>query len=181
MFVYLCIVIIFADIIKHKAMRIINRNRCDMKQKRKKKFSEEYLAVYTDGSGNNLSKERFGGMAYAIINPRTDEIITEHSEGFKGVTNNQMELLAIIKSAEALPDKSACVFYTDSKYCIFVLYHTEGIEFAKNMDYINRFREIVERKKIKYMFTWVKGHNGDKWNEYVDKKANEEYMKMCNC
>lgn len=142
-----------------------------------KKIKPFDYAIYTDGSADNMRKPNYGGSAFVVINPFTGEMLNSYSEGFKGVTNNQMELHAIIEAVRSLPDNSKCVIFTDSQYCITVLNQKKG-KYAKNMEYIEEFRYLVESKNIEYSFHWVKGHNGNKWNEYVDKLANDAFVKM---
>ena len=47
---------------------------------------------------------------------------------------------------------------------------------VKNRDLIHLYRREAAQKKV--TFEWVKGHNGDKYNEIVDAMANGEYNKM---
>lgn len=142
-----------------------------------KKIKPFDYAIYTDGSADNMRKPHYGGSAFVVINPFTGEMLNSYSEGFKGVINNQMELHAIIEAVRSLPDNSKCVIFTDSQYCITVLNHKKG-KYAKNMEYIEEFRYLAESKNIEYTFHWVKGHNGNKWNECVDKLANDAFVKM---
>lgn len=153
------------------------RTRCDMKRKKQKVDEENIFVVFTDGSADNLREPHYGGAAFVIIDPKKDEIIEQYSEGFRNVTNNQMELHAIIQAMKTLPDNSTCGIFTDSKYSIYVLDH-KTCTFNKNMEYIQEFRDTVEMKNIKYQFKWIRGHQGNKWNEYVDKLANDAFTKM---
>lgn len=148
-----------------------------MKKKKQNIDDENIFVVFTDGSADNIRKPHYGGAAFIIIDPHKDEIVERYSEGFKGVTNNQMELHAIVQAMKTLPDNCRCGIFTDSKYCIYVLDHKK-CEFSKNMDFIQEFRDTVEMKNIDYAFKWVKGHNGNKWNEMVDKMANDAFMAM---
>lgn len=162
-------------------MTLRTRNRCDMKRKRQKKdFCGDYFLIYTDGSGDNLSETRFGATAFVVLNPKTEEILHQGTKCFKGVTNNQMELTSILHAVSVLPKDAKCEIRTDSRYCICVLEQMNR-EFPKNMDLINKFRDVVKRNNIKCRFTWVRGHNGDKWNEYVDNMANTTFMSMSQC
>ena len=47
---------------------------------------------------------------------------------------------------------------------------------VKNSDLIHLYRKEAAQKKV--TFEWVKGHNGDRYNEIVDSMANGEYNKM---
>lgn len=153
------------------------RTRCDMKRKKQKVDEENIFVVFTDGSADNLREPHYGGAAFVIIDPKKDEIIEQYSEGFRHTSNNKMELHAIVQAMKTLPNNSTCGIFTDSKYCIYVLDH-KTCNFNKNMEYIQEFRDTIEMKNIKYQFKWVRGHNGNKWNEMVDKMANDAFIAM---
>ena len=153
------------------------RTRCDMKRKKQKVDEENIFAVFTDGSADNMREPHYGGAAFVIVDSKANELIDKYSEGFKHTSNNKMELHAIIQAMKTLPDDSRCCIFTDSKYCIYVLDH-KTCEFKKNMEYIQEFRDTIEMKKIDYRFKWVKGHSGNKWNNIVDKMANDAFVAM---
>lgn len=153
------------------------KNKQNLKKKQDKEDICDLYVVYSDGSANNMQKTRPAGSAFVIINPTNDEILHEYSQGFLGLTNNQAELHAIISAIESLPNNCRCCIFTDSKYCIYVLDH-KTCDFEKNTEYISQFRYLVETKNINYKFQWVKGHSGNKWNEYVDDLANKAFMQM---
>lgn len=153
------------------------RTRCDMKRKKQKTDEENIFAVFTDGSADNMREPHYGGAAFVIVDSKTNGLIDKYSEGFKHTSNNKMELHAIIQAMKTLPDNSRCCIFTDSKYCIYVLDH-KTCEFKKNMEYIQEFRDTIEMKNIDYRFTWVKGHSGNKWNNIVDKMANDAFVAM---
>lgn len=133
----------------------------------------KYIA-YTDGSANNKSIDRFGGAAYIIL--QNGEVIHRASKGFKGVTNNEMELMAIISAVYFCPDGSELTVCTDSQYAITVLSNRTK-RYDINMNLISRYRLYSSRlKSVK--FVWVKGHSGDKYNEMADHMARSEYNKM---
>ena len=136
-----------------------------------------FFEAYTDGSCDNLSKFHSGGSAYVVLSDGI--LIKEGSKGFLGTTNNRMELLAIISVVNFLPQKAKVLIHTDSQYSITALTYHPGKK-AKNLDLIGLFHRIVRENKIDYSFKWVKGHNGDEWNEYVDNLAFTEYKRICS-
>lgn len=133
-----------------------------------------HFDAYTDGSCNNLSPYGEGGSAYILM--RDGEIIHESKKGFVGTTNNRMELLAIISAVNSTPEGSHLTIHTDSQYCITVLTSTKRQK--KNNDLINLYHSVSSRL-TRIEFVWVRGHNGDKYNEYVDGLANEAYQSIC--
>lgn len=133
-----------------------------------------YIA-YTDGSCDNLSKERAGGSAYVLL--KDGEMVRMKNHGQLNTTNNRMELLAIISAVNACPDGAYVDVYTDSQYCILVL--TKDYKPAKNPDLYELYKKCAAHV-AGVRFHWVKGHNGDKYNEMVDGLAYGAYCDICD-
>lgn len=130
---------------------------------------------YTDGSCNNLSANKEGGAAYLIL--LNGKEILRRSKALIHTTNNRAEMLAIISAVKRCPIGADIVIHTDSKYAIFSFGHRKRIsDSVKNSDLIHLYRKEAAQKKV--TFEWVKGHNGDRYNEIVDSMANGEYNKM---
>lgn len=130
---------------------------------------------YTDGSCNNLSANKEGGAAYLIL--LNGKEILRRSKALIHTTNNRAEMLAIISAVKRCPIGADIVIHTDSKYAIFSFGHRKRIsDSIKNSDLIHLYRKEAAQKKV--TFEWVKGHNGDRYNEIVDSMANGEYNKM---
>ena len=137
------------------------------------------IEVYTDGSC--LGNPGPGGWAYLI---NTDPQI-ENVGGKDITTNNVMEMMAIIKVLEKcleLGYKYVRVF-TDSNYVKMGLtewsknWERNGWKTVKGDDVKNKDEWIqminLMRKFDIVDLKWVKAHNGDINNEYVDTKARE--------
>lgn len=135
-----------------------------------------FFEAYTDGSCDNLSKFHSGGSAYVVLSDGV--IIKEGCKGFLHTTNNRMEQLAIISVINFLPSNSKVVIHTDSQYSIISFTYPAKKD-AKNKDLIGLFHRLVREKHINYRFVWVKGHNGNEWNEYVDNLAYTAYRNIC--
>lgn len=130
---------------------------------------------YTDGSYNNLSANKEGGAAYLIL--LNGKEILRRSKALIHTTNNRAEMLAIISAVKRCPIGADIVIHTDSKYAIFSFGHRKRIsDSVKNSDLIHLYRKEAAQKKV--TFEWVKGHNGDRYNEIVDSMSNGEYNKM---
>ena len=130
---------------------------------------------YTDGSCNNLSANKEGGAAYLIL--LNGKEILRRSKALINTTNNRAEMLAIISAVKRCPIGADIVIHTDSKYAIFSFRYRKRIsDSVKNSDLIHLYRKEAAQKKV--TFEWVKGHNGDRYNEIVDSMANGEYNKM---
>ena len=105
----------------------------------------------------------------------------ELSGGKKETTNNQMELMAVIKSLEHFDNKIDAIIYTDSKYVMDGITNyikrwkingwktaskkpVKNSELWKSLDSLNSFHNIK--------WNWVKGHSGHPGNEKADALAN---------
>ena len=136
---------------------------------------ENSYSAFTDGSSDNKNPLRPGGSAYIIFDSQGNEV-KRMSKGFMGVTNNKMELLAIVSVVNSLPPNSSVTIHSDSQYSINVL--SGRWRASENLKVINLYRRIVAEKNIKVTFEWVRGHNGDVYNELCDQMARGEYQKM---
>jgi len=133
--------------------------------------------IYTDGSCDNIRYPNYGGWAYVILD--NNNIIESKSGNESHTTNNRMEMIAIINAISSLPDFSNATIFTDSKYCIGAF--SNQYYARANTDLIKQFFDVVESKNLNISFEWVRGHDGNKWNEMVDKMANDEFEKASGC
>ncbi len=96
-------------------------------------------------------------------------------------TNNRMELLAAIKSLEALKTKCRVELTTDSEYVRQGItnwihnwkkrgWKTASKKPVKNQDLWQMLDELTSNFDIQWH--WVKGHSGHRENELVDGLAN---------
>lgn len=132
-------------------------------------------SAYTDGSCNNLSPHGEGGAAYIILQHGAE--VKRASKGFMHTSNNRMELLAIISAVNSVPEGATIVVHTDSQYSIMVLSPDYKIKpMTKNSDLIRLFAEIAKNRNVQ--FTWVKGHNGNPFNELADQLADAKKEEM---
>ena len=113
------------------------------------------ITVYTDGSC------RFGKGGWGAIAIQED-ICIYGSE--KDTTNNRMEMMAIIETLRAFPNTKKLLIYSDSNYainCAQKLWKRN-----KNLDLWKEYDKLALGKDI--VFKWVKGHDGNVYNERVD-------------
>jgi ribonuclease HI len=126
--------------------------------------------IYTDGSC--LSNPNGpGGWAFCFI--EDDGFLLCNSGSEKSTTNNRMELKAIIESLKFINNSDEYKIFTDSQLCINCA--TGKWKRNKNLDLWKEYDNQIKNKNIK--FHWVKGHNGNKYNELVDKIAYDEAKK----
>lgn len=137
-------------------------------------MNQKFIA-WSDGSCDNRHPLRPGGAAYIIFNSIGQEI-KRKAKGFKGTSNNRMEVLAILSIVNSLPYNSSVTIHSDSQYSINVL---SGKWCAsENLDLISKYRTLCFSRNIKVDFIWVKGHEGNEYNEICDKMARGEYIKI---
>lgn len=138
------------------------------------------LRIYTDGGC--WPNPGYGAYAYVIVDEK-DEIVAEECISVLDTTNNQMEMRAIIEGLKKVKKlQGKFEVYTDSKYCIDGIkswvhkWKKKGWKTSTGCDVKNRdlWEELDKLTHKKTRIMHVKGHNGDRWNEYVDALCSEK-------
>lgn len=127
--------------------------------------------IITDGAYS--SKRNQGGLAFIILDESGEEV-GRFSKGFKNTTNNRMELLSVILGLEAIITPSEITVISDSQWVIGCA--SKDWKRKKNLDLWERY-EKAKKNHLSINFEWVKGHNGDEFNEECDKMAVEASKK----
>ncbi len=149
------------------------------------------ITIYTDGSCS--PNPGTGGWAAILIFP--DGTVEEISGKETNTTNNRVEIMSMVKALEYIKEPSDIILYTDSQHTINSIgwwqggepvpghkgwiinwqhnfWKTAGKTSVKNVDLLKQMYLQVQRHKS-LQFSWVRGHNGDKYNERCDVLANE--------
>ena len=139
------------------------------------------LKVYTDGacSGNPGP----GGWGAVIIG---DDGEVELCGGESDTTNNRMELLGPINALKKIPDETEIEIFTDSSYVKNGItnwiedweknnWRTSAKKPVKNKELWIELRDQVARHQVTWR--WIKGHNGDSYNERADELARSKCKK----
>lgn len=124
------------------------------------------MSIYTDGSCLK-NPGGPGGWCFCIIDG-TKEYIVCGSEN--ETTNNRMELTAVIEALKTIIPNKRYNIYTDSQLtlnCAVGKWKRKA-----NIDLWNEFDKVNKDKILEW--NWVKAHNGNKYNELVDKIAYNE-------
>jgi ribonuclease HI len=129
-------------------------------------------SLYTDGS---CLKNPGGPGGWAFVSICHNEVEWHVSGGDKSTTNNRMELTAVIEGINFSSKYTTMTIYSDSMYVINCAKGTW--QRKKNTDLWDLYNDASKGKKINWI--WVKGHNGDKYNEIVDKLARKEANDIC--
>jgi len=139
-------------------------------------IKQDKVTIYTDGAAKG-NPGRAGWGAIFLVNDRVIEI----GGGTEHATNNQMELTGPIEALKYLKNKFSNIEHveiiSDSKYVILGI--TEWIFNWQKNNWRNAAKKPVLNKELweelyeltqelKPKWSYVKGHNGDKWNERAD-------------
>jgi len=140
------------------------------------------ISVYTDGSCDN--SKGIGSYGYVIMAKfKGENYLRKHSsKKYMDTTNNRMELKAIIKALESIDIGHNIDVYSDSKYCVDGINQwldgwikKGNLRDKMNFELWQRFRDVRKVHRdggTTINVTWVRGHNGNEFNEMADKLAN---------
>lgn len=134
------------------------------------------VIIFTDGACINNPGP--GGWAAVLMHE-------QHTKEIYGcdphTTNNKMELTAAIEALKALKEPCVVSLFSDSKYlCNGINLHwaeswrkrgwkkSDGTE-PKNIPLWEELLELTEKHTVS--FQWVKGHDGNEYNERCDELA----------
>ena len=138
------------------------------------------LVLYSDGA----CSQTIGGFGAVVVNPTTGKHLSISDGPYKDTTNNQMEMMAVIAGLRFVHKRIGAqrlLVISDSKYVINGI--TEWIHNWKRNGWITADGKLVknaslwekmEEARNLHEFTrfqWVKGHNGNEFNEVADKLA----------
>lgn len=140
-----------------------------------------HVTIYTDGAC--LNNPGPGGWAALLISGK-------HKRELSGAeiktTNNRMEMTAALQALRALKKPSIVDFYTDSTYLKRGVtewlpawrkrnWRRKGGKLA-NVDLWKALDKIIQVHEIRWH--WVRGHDGNKNNERVDRLARRAMRKL---
>ena len=132
--------------------------------------STNTVTISTDGSiashvrrkGKDLGP---GGWAFVVHSTNETRVGRARS-----VTNNQMELRAVIEAIRFTDPKHSVIIRTDSQYVHGAVEH--GSIVKSNGELWREYKGLSASRRIKIV--WIKGHDGDPHNELVDKLAGQQ-------
>lgn len=135
-----------------------------------------HIDIYTDGAcRGNQYKANIGG--YGII-LKYGDYIKEFKQAFKNVTNNQMELLAVIEALKLLTRFDIPLkIYSDSQYVVNTM--NMGWSRNANQELWSQLDNLLSRF-TQVEFIKVKGHSNDLYNNKCDKLANQAMDELLN-
>ena len=140
-----------------------------------KKDVIKMIKTWTDGSC--LGNPGPGGWGFIATDGKN---CAERCGGEKMTTNNQMELTAVIRALTAARKHNELEIHTDSQYVKNGMekwivkwkknnWKTADKRPVKNQELWKKLDELASSIKIHWV--WVRGHNGEEFNERVDELA----------
>lgn len=131
------------------------------------KSSRQLFTVYTDG-GCGWNPGGPGGIGVVILLGKC-KVIKEISKGYFSSTNNRMEIMAAIEGLKEIPEGSRVSLISDSQYLVNTM--NSNWSKNKNQDLWKELDRVMAGKKV--TFSWVRGHQGNVYNERCDALATE--------
>lgn len=145
--------------------------------------------LYTDGSSHARGGKP-GGWAWILVKlagdgvrePLTAAIYKAQSGGDPDTSNNRMEMTAILKGLEYIGWNQDLIpgvhvdfeveVCSDSQYALNMAAGTWNA--SSNLDIVAKLRHVIDELRkagVRLKFSWVRGHNGEPYNELVDRMA----------
>jgi ribonuclease HI len=139
------------------------------------------VEVYTDGSGTTGGP---AGVGYVVV---TDgAAVDEGSLPLPDATNYQAEVLAAVFALDEIDPCEQVKVWSDSEYLVknWVRlpgwiergWRTASRSPVKNQPHWTQLMEAVSRHGA-VTFEWLRGHDGNEWNERADVLAGEARMR----
>lgn len=132
--------------------------------------------VFTDGS----AEPNPGPGGWGAVWVADGEILDEAWGHEPHTTNNRMELTAILRGIELVPEGTPTIVYSDSRLAVdTVTKWAEGWARSgwrrktgpvSNLDLVRPLHEALQRRP-EIEVRWIKAHAGSRWNEYADALA----------
>ena len=132
--------------------------------------------VFTDGSATP-NPGRGGWAAVRVVG---GAVLEEISGADADTTNNRMELTALLRGIELVPEGTTAVLYSDSQLAVRTVnewapgWEARGWRRARGpVENLDLVRPLVERlrERPELEVRWIRAHVGHRWNEYADRLA----------
>lgn len=129
------------------------------------------ISVYADGSSSGGSNKP-GGYGWVLV--RDEQVLLWGYGGSPATTNNLMEAEGAICGLEALMasglrrHEETVELVSDSQYTLGIA--SGAYAPSKNLDQAQRLKLLAQQAQVQ-RFRWVRGHNGDTFNEKCDQLA----------
>ena len=143
---------------------------------------DEVVARYTDGPADGVftdgsAQPNPGPGGWGAVYVVDGEIVAQDHGHEPWTTNNRMELTALLRGADLVPEGRPTTLYTDSKLCFDTItkwapgWAAQGWKRKRgevsNLDLVQALYAVMQRRS-ELQLAWVPAHSGLKWNEYAD-------------
>jgi ribonuclease HI len=149
------------------------------------------LTIYADGSTTSANNGGVGIRVISIDMDGDEVVYDSYSAGYPNANSGQMEIIACATSLEEVirlqltASLAKVIIFTDSKY-VFENYKTAMFEWSVNkwlrktgrpVQDAHLWKELVKqiqklnKDHIYVEIKWIKGHEKNKHNKYVDEMA----------
>lgn len=146
------------------------------------------LNIYVDGSSRG--NPGAGGFGVVIIN--NNKLEYAFNEQFNNVTNNQMELRAIIHALELIKEKypeEEVIIHSDSAYCVNMCndwiwtwskndWKNSKKQRVENYELVRKIWKFISMEFPNFQIVKCSGHSGIIENELADRLANQDFTKF---
>jgi len=146
----------------------------------------EVLAKYTSGPDSGVftdgcASPNPGPGGWGVVWVEKGEIQSEDCGHESGeTTNNRMELSALMRAYELLPDDAGVPVFTDSRLCVDTI--TKWAFGWERRGWARKGKPLKNLDLVKPLFAlfkahphcplkWIEAHSGNRWNEYADSLA----------
>lgn len=140
--------------------------------------------IYTDGGC--YPNPGFGSYAYVILNSDETVIVKQSVKSMNQTTNNRMEYMALICAVRDCKTDDEIELFTDSQLLsntfnkwMDAWERNDWNRRKKKENWVKNLDLVMELFKIKKSYpylkiNWIRGHDLNKWNEFVDNLCSEE-------
>lgn len=135
--------------------------------------------LYTDGSADAVTGE--GAYAYAIVDEE-GQCLQSEAVAVSGTTNNAMELKAVLEGLKIIDSMQEVEVVSDSAYVVNCFLQKWYVKWRQNnwwgsagpVKNLELWKDLLALAETFHYLTWthVRGHQGNYWNEQVDRMCN---------
>lgn len=142
------------------------------------------MEIYCDGScrGNGTANAE-GGFGVVVVD--NGEVVNTYAEMHKQTTNNRMEMMAIMWAIVTYYEEIAAgdvVIFSDSQYAVNTFsnwiwswynrgWKKSNKQTPENLTLLKKYVTITNDGKLPVQLRYVRGHNGNIYNEWADALA----------
>jgi ribonuclease HI len=132
--------------------------------------------IFTDGSATPNP----GPGGWAAVRVAGGVVVGELSGSDPDTTNNRMELTALLRALDLVPEGTPEVLFSDSQLAVKTVnewasaWEARGWRRSRgpveNLDLVRPLYERL-RSRPELEVRWIRAHVGHRWNEYADRLA----------